>query len=232
VPGITVIIPTLNEAASIGGVIAEIPQPPVTEIIIADSASTDGTPGIARAAGARVITLTERGYGRACAAAAAAADPSSDIIVFMDGDGADRADLIETLIAPIRAGMQDFVLAARTRNLREPGAMSAHQVFAGHALGLAMAAATGQLYTDMCAYRAISRAAFERLPMREMTYGWNIEMQFLAARAKLRIQEIPLPYRRRAGGDSKVAGSLRGTIRASTRILTTFLRVAASRRPA
>ncbi len=231
-PGITVIIPTLNEAASIGGVIAETPRPLVTEIIIADSASTDGTPEIARAAGAKVLTLTARGYGRACAAAAAAADPGSDILVFMDGDGADRADLLETLVAPIRHGTHDFVIAARTKNLRDPGAMSAHQVFAGHALGLAMGLATGTSYTDMCAYRAISRSAFERLAMREMTYGWNIEMQFLAARAKLRIQEIPLPYRRRAGGDSKVAGSLRGTIRASTRILTTFIRVAATRRPA
>jgi len=231
-PGISVIIPTLNEAASIGGVIAEIPKNLVTEIIVADSASTDGTPAVAHAAGAKILTLTERGYGRACATAAAAANPDSDILVFMDGDGADRADLLETLTSPIRASIHDFVLAARTKALREPGAMSPHQVFAGYALGLAMGAATGTRYIDMCAYRAISRAAFQRLPMREMTYGWNIEMQFLAARAKLRIQEIPLPYRRRAGGESKVAGSLRGTIRASTRILTTFIRVAASRRAA
>jgi glycosyltransferase involved in cell wall biosynthesis len=227
--GVSVIIPTLNEAGSIGGVIAEIPINIVHEIIVADSGSTDGTAEIARAAGTRVLSVAERGYGRACAAAAKSADAASEILVFMDGDGADRADMIETLVAPIRAGTHDFVLAARSRALREPGSMSVHQVFAGYALGLAIGAATGTRYRDMCAYRAISRAAFERLAMREMTYGWNIEMQFLAARQKLRILEIPMPYRCRSAGNSKVAGSLRGTVRASTRILTTFIRVATAR---
>jgi glycosyltransferase involved in cell wall biosynthesis len=230
--GVSVIIPTLNEAESIGGVIAELPKSVVAEIIVADSGSTDGTQAIATAAGATVLSLTERGYGRACAAAAKAADPASDILVFMDGDGADRADLIGRLVAPIRAGTHDFVIAARARHLRAPNAMSIHQVFAGHALGLAIYAVTGTRFTDMCAYRAISRAALQALPMREMTYGWNIEMQFLAARAKLRILEIPLPYRCRTGGASKVAGSLRGTIRASTRIVTTFIRVATTARVA
>jgi glycosyltransferase involved in cell wall biosynthesis len=224
-PGITVIIPTLNEADAIKGVVAELPRDIVSEIIVADSGSTDGTADIARAAGAKLLALTERGYGRACAAAAKAADPASDILVFMDGDGADRADLIAQLVAPIRAGAQDFVLAARTKKLRETNAMSVHQVFAGWSLGLAIGAVTGTRYTDMCAFRAIRRDALETLPMREMTYGWNIEMQILAARAGLRILEVPLPYRRRAGGESKVAGSLRGTIRASTRIITTFFRV-------
>jgi glycosyltransferase involved in cell wall biosynthesis len=227
--GVSIIIPTLNEAGSIGGVIAEIPINIVHEIIVADSGSTDGTAEIARAAGTRVLIVAERGYGRACAAAAKSADAASEILVFMDGDGADRADMIETLVAPIRAGTHDFVLAARSRALREPGSMSVHQVFAGYALGLAIGAATGTRYRDMCAYRAISRAAFERLAMREMTYGWNIEMQFLAARQKLRILEIPMPYRCRSAGNSKVAGSLRGTVRASTRILTTFIRVATAR---
>jgi glycosyltransferase involved in cell wall biosynthesis len=228
-PGVCVIIPTLNEAGSIAGVIAELPRQIVGEVIVADSGSTDGTAEIARAAGATVVSLAERGYGRACAAAAKSADAASDILVFMDGDGADRADLIETLVAPIRAGTHDFVLAARSGALREPGAMCVHQVFAGYALGLAIGAVTGTRYTDMCAYRAISRGAFERLAMREMTYGWNIEMQFLAARAKLRVLEIPMPYRCRSAGESKVAGSLRGTMRASTRILTTFIRVATAR---
>jgi glycosyltransferase involved in cell wall biosynthesis len=231
-PGVTVIIPTLDEAEAIAGVIAELPKSVVSEIVVADSGSKDGTADIAREAGARVLALAERGYGRACAAGAEMADPASDILVFMDGDGADRADLIETLIAPIRAGAHDFVLAARAGHLRAPGSMNFHQVFAGHALGFAIGAVTGTRYTDMCAYRAIRRGALQKLAMREMTYGWNIEMQFLAARAGLRILEIPMPYRCRAGGESKVAGSLRGTIRASTRILGTFIRVALSaRRP-
>jgi glycosyltransferase involved in cell wall biosynthesis len=219
----SVIIPTLNEAASIASVIAEIPRNLVQEIIVADSGSRDGTPALARAAGATVLTLTERGYGRACAAGAAAA--TGDIIAFMDGDGADRADLLGTLLAPITHGTQDFVLAARAKPLREPGSMSAHQVFAGHAIGLAVGALTGTRYTDMCAFRAIRRDALARLNLREMTYGWNLEMQIRAAQAGLRILEIPLPYRCRAGGESKVAGSLRGTVRAGTRIIATFLRI-------
>jgi len=223
---IAVIIPTLNEAESIAGVIAEIPKDIGAKIIVADSGSTDGTQAAATAAGARVLK-TERGYGRACAAAAASC-PDCDILVFMDGDGADRADLLLRLTEPIQSEKYDFVIAARARALREPGSMSLHQVLAGHILGFCIGLLTGVRYTDMCAFRAIRRDALEKLNMREMTYGWNIEMQMQAARAGLRVLEIPLPYRRRAGGQSKVAGSLRGTLRASTRIIATFLRVAAA----
>jgi glycosyltransferase involved in cell wall biosynthesis len=228
-PGIAVIIPTLNEAESIAAVIAEIPKHFCSAIIIADSGSTDGTQALATAAGATVLH-TQRGYGRACAAAAADACPDCDILVFMDGDGADRADLLLRLTEPIQSGKYDFVIAARTRALREPGSMSLHQVIAGHVLGYCIGLLTGVRYTDMCAFRAIRRDAFEKLRLREMTYGWNIEMQMQSARRGLRILEIPLPYRRRAGGKSKVAGSLRGTLQASTRIITTFLRVAVTAR--
>jgi glycosyltransferase involved in cell wall biosynthesis len=225
-----VVIPTLNEVSSIGAVIAELPANIVSEIIVADSGSTDGTQDTARAAGARVIDLNERGYGRACAAAVRTCRVDCDIIIFMDGDGADRADLIAHLTDPIMAGTHDFVIAARARALREPGSMSVHQVAAGHVLGFAIGLLTGVRYTDMCAFRAIRRDALEKLGMREMTYGWNIEMQMKAAYAKLRILEIPMPYRCRSGGISKVAGSLKGTLRASSRIITTFFRVAVSLR--
>jgi hypothetical protein len=132
------------------------------------------------------------------------------------------------LVTPIATGAADFVIASRAAELREQGSMSVHQVFAGWLLGLGIGALTGTRYRDMCAYRAISRDALAALDMREMTYGWNIEMQIKAAQAGLRIREIPLPYRCRAGGTSKVAGSLQGTIRASWRILATFVRVARS----
>jgi glycosyltransferase involved in cell wall biosynthesis len=229
-PGIAVIIPTLNEVDAIGKVIAELPKSIVNEIIIADSGSTDGTQAAALAAGARVLELKERGYGRACAAAAEASNPDCDIIVFMDGDGADRADMVERLIAPLQQGSHDFVIAARARQLREPHSMSIHQVASGHILGFAIGVLTGIRYTDMCAFRAIRRDELKRLGMKEMTYGWNIEMQIKAAQRGLRVLEIPLPYRCRAGGDSKVAGSVRGTIRASWRIIVTFIRVISSGR--
>jgi glycosyltransferase involved in cell wall biosynthesis len=222
---VALVIPTLNEAESIGAVVREIPRDIVQEIIIADGGSRDGTGEIAEAAGARVIVPAGRGYGRACFEGAAAA-PERAIIAFMDGDGADRGDLIAALIEPIRAGSHDFVIASRTRGVREKGSMSWHQVLSGYLAGLGIGLLYGQRYTDMCAYRAIRRDCLARLDMREMTYGWNIEMQMKAARAGLRILEIPMPYRCRSGGSSKVAGSLQGSIKAGYRIVATFFRVA------
>lgn len=224
-PRIAVAIPTLNEAESIGAVIAEIPRPAVARIIVADGGSTDDTAVIARRAGAEVIAAG-RGYGRACLAAAAAAD-DADIVVFMDGDGADDPHRIADLVAPIAEGARDFVIGSRVRGRREAGSMGWHQVAAGLAAGWATGLIYGMRYTDMAAFRAIRRDALLALGMREMTYGWNLEMQMRAARAGLRIAEIPVPCRRRIGGTSKVAGSLGGSLRAGSRILTTFARVAA-----
>ena len=225
---VAVVIPTLNEAESIAAVVREIPREHAREILVVDGGSSDGTRELAEAAGARVITPPQRGYGCACAAGSAAASPECEIIAFMDGDGADRGDLLGRLVEPIRRGEYDFVIASRTRGEREPGAMSWHQLLAGSLAGLGMRALYGVRFTDMCAYRAIRRDALQRLAMREMTYGWNIEMQMRAARMRLRILEVPLPYRRRIGGTSKVAGSLRGSLRAAWRIGATFFRVAAA----
>ena len=222
---VAVVIPTLNEASTIGAVIAEIPRTFAANIIVADSGSTDDTRAVARSAGARVIEVGQ-GYGRACAAGAAVAHPSSEIIAFLDGDGADRGDLMAKIVGPILDGSHDFVLASRTRGDRDPGAMLWHQLFVGFAAGWAISALYGTRYSDMCAYRAIRRDALNCLGMRELTYGWNIEMQMRAAQQGLRILEVPLPYRCRAGGQSKVAGSVRGTIRAGGRIIWTFSRVA------
>src|SRR5271156_4626951 len=136
---VAVVIPTLDEAATIGAVIREIPREFSADIIVADSGSTDGTQDAARAAGARVIDAG-RGYGRACALGAAAADPSCRVIAFLDGDGADRGDLMASIAGPVLDGTQDFVLASRTRGEREPGSMLWHQVLAGRAAGWAMGA--------------------------------------------------------------------------------------------
>jgi glycosyltransferase involved in cell wall biosynthesis len=226
---VAAVIPTLNEATTIAGTIAMLPRDTVDEIIVADSSSRDGTAATAKAAGARVVTLAERGYGRACAAGVAAAGEACGIILFLDGDGADRADLADLLVAPIRAGTHDFVIGSRVRGVREPGSMSWHQVLAGRLAGWLMSRLYGVRYSDMCAYRAIRRDALARLGMREMGYGWNIEMQMKAARAGLRILELPVPYRCRAGGNSKVAGTLGGSIRAGWRIALTIGRIALDR---
>lgn len=221
---VAVVIPTLNEGETIAAVVADLPRDLVGDIIVADGGSRDDTCAQAIAAGARIIHAGS-GYGRACAAGAAAAEAHCNIIAFLDGDGADRADLLELLVAPIQIGDCDFVLASRTRGEREPGSMLWHQVLAGRLIGIVTGARYGVAYSDMCAFRAIRRDALEQLRLTEMTYGWNAEMQMRAAALGLRIREIPMPYRRRAGGHSKVAGTLRGSIRAAGRILMTVWRV-------
>lgn len=225
---VAVVIPTWNERDAIGPVVREVLDQGVGEVIVADGGSTDGTADRARAAGARVVDAG-RGYGRACALGAAAASSGCDVIAFMDGDGADCADQLGRLAGPVLAGTQDFTIASRTRGQREPGSMHWHQVLAGALAERLMGALYGVRYTDMCAFRVIRRDALVRLGMAEMTYGWNVEMQMKAARARLRILELPVPYRRRAAGSSKVAGSLLGTLRASGKIVSTFARVAAMR---
>ncbi len=222
---VAVVIPTWNEAGAIGAVVRDVLAQGVGEVIVSDGGSQDGTQTVAREAGATVLDAG-RGYGRACALGAERARAECDVVAFMDGDGADRPDQLERLAEPVLAGDFDFVIASRTRGEREPGSMSWHQVAAGAVAGRLMGALYGARYTDMCAYRVISRATLAGLGMREMTYGWNIEMQMKAARARLRILELPVPYRRRAAGVSKVAGSLKGTLRASVKIVSTFGRVA------
>jgi glycosyltransferase involved in cell wall biosynthesis len=224
-PGsVTVIIPTFNEAESIGPMLAELPRAIVGRVIVVDGGSSDGTQDIARRAGAEVIGVG-RGYGLACLKGAQAAG-THDIIVYMDGDGADDPGAIAALVEPIRSGACDFVIASRARGAREPGSMAWHQLLAGHAAGLLTRMLYGVRYTDMCAFRAIRRDTLLDLGMRELTYGWNLEMQMRAARAHLRVLELPVGYRRRIGGQSKVAGNLRGSIKAGWKIMTTFARVA------
>jgi glycosyltransferase involved in cell wall biosynthesis len=222
--GVTVVIPTFNEAESVATVVAELPRNVVSRIIVADGGSDDGTPDLARAAGAEVVAVG-CGYGLACLAGAQAAN-AGDVIVFMDGDGADDPGSIAAIIAPIERGDYDFVITSRARGVREPGSMAAHQILAGHAAGLLTQLLYGVRYTDMSAFRAIRRETLLRLGMRELTYGWNLEMQMRVARAGLRVLELPVGYRRRLGGESKVAGSLRGSLKAGAKIMSTFARVA------
>jgi glycosyltransferase involved in cell wall biosynthesis len=219
-----VVIPTFNEAESIASVIAELPRDVVKHVIVADGGSTDDTQQRARNAGAEVLTVG-RGYGLACLAGTQAAE-DYDIVVFMDGDGADDPAAIAWLVEPIRSGDYDFVIASRVRGKREPGSMAAHQLLAGLIIGRLTGLLYGVRYTDMCAFRAIRRDTVLKLGMREMTYGWNLEMQMRTARAGLRILEVPVGYRNRIGGESKVAGSLRGSVKAGYKIISTFARVA------
>jgi glycosyltransferase involved in cell wall biosynthesis len=222
--GVAVIIPTFNEAASIGAVVAALPRDIAGRVIVVDGGSADGTADVARRAGAEVVAVG-RGYGRACLAGAQAA-ADADIIVFMDGDGADDPTAIAEMVAGIASGRYDFVIGSRARGKREKGSMASHQILAGRIAGALIRLLYGVRYTDMCAYRAIRRDTLLALGMRELSYGWNLEMQMRVARLGLRVLELPVAYRRRSGGESKVAGNLRGSVQAGLRIVATFARVA------
>ena len=223
---ISVVIPALNEEEPIAQVVCEVAATKLPhEIIVVDNDSTDRTAERARHAGARVIS-TRRGYGRACAAGVAAVSDKCELIVLLDGDGSDVPQFIPALVKPIVDGTHDFVIGSRTRGKREPGSMNAQQIFAGYLAGFLIRALYGVRYTDMSPFRAIRRDALQKLGMQEETYGWNLEMQMKAARAGLRILEIPVDHRCRTGGMSKVSGTLRGTFVASFRIIATFLKIA------
>lgn len=227
---ISVIIPALNEEEPIAAVVRDclttgLPH----EIIVVDNGSSDKTAQRAQSAGAKVVPEPTPGYGRACAAGIRALSAECDIVVFLDGDGSDCPEFMPQLVDPIRRGEQEFVIGSRTRGKRDPGSMNFQQVFAGRVAGWLLRLLYGVGYSDMCPFRAISRSALDRLGMKEPTYGWNLEMQMRAARARLRILEVPVNHRCRTGGESKVSGTFRGTFVAGARIVATLFRVAFER---
>jgi glycosyltransferase involved in cell wall biosynthesis len=227
-PSISIIIPALNEAESIGQVVSEMPWNLIAECIVVDNGSTDRTASIAANAGARVIQ-SPRGYGAACLAGSKSALPTSTILVYIDGDGSDVIADLPRLTSPIQNGEADFVIGSRNRGTREPGSMLGSQIFAGRFVGVLLRLLGKGNYTDMGPFRAIRRTSLEQLQMSELTYGWNLEMQIKAAQHHLRILEIPVDYRKRIGGVSKVSGDFKASFRAGVRILAVLFRVGFSR---
>ena len=221
---VDVIIPALNEAGNIGDLVCEVLTQSVNQVIVVDNHSTDGTAEIARGAGARVITESKSGYGYACAAGVAASE--ADVLIFLDGDFSFLPSEMPRLLAPIAENLADLVLGSRELGQIEPGSMPFQQRF-GNAL---IAGLTRALYhlplTDLGPYRAVRRDLVLSIDMREMTYGWHTEMIVKAARRHARIIEVPVSYRSRRAGQSKVSGTLRGTILAGYRLLSVTLRYA------
>ena len=230
-PQTSIIIPALNEAAIIGAVVRRLcdcqslQDAGITDIVVVDNGSTDDTSAVARAAGARVVWEPRRGYGRACLSGVYAS-PFADIIVQMDGDGSDVPDDITRVWEPVYQGTADLVMGSRTRGNYEPGALTPQQI-AGNAVGASlMRLLYGVRLSDIGPLRAIRRDTLLRMQMAEMTYGWSAEMLVKAGRLGLHIVEVPVDYRRRGGGTSKVAGTFIGTVKASQAILSTITRYA------
>lgn len=219
---ISVIIPALDEAESLGRVLRDIPADFGAEILVVDGGSQDDTVAIAKAAGARVLHEPKRGYGMACAAGVAKA--SGESLIFMDADGADDPLFLPQLASPLQTGDSDLVLGSRLVGGVAQGAMPWHQ-YVGNWLSAKLIRGLYALpVTDLSPFRAVNRQKLHTLQMQEMTYGWPTEMIVKAARNGWRIREIPVVYRPRLGGKSKISGTLRGTILATYFILRTIFK--------
>ncbi len=219
---ITVVIPALNEEAAITGVIARIPDW-VGRIVVVDNGSTDRTTAVARAAGAVVVSEPRRGYGRACLTGiiAAEGDPylRPDVLVFLDADGSDFPEQMDRIVDPLADGRADLVIGSRTRGKLSRGAMTAPQRFGNMLAPVLIRWLWGARYTDLGPFRAIRVSSLRALRMDDNTYGWTIQMQIRAARLDLRTLEVPVDYGPRRAGKSKISGSIRGVVKAGTKIL-------------
>lgn len=227
-PKIDVIIPAFNEEEAIGKVLKAIPKSLVREVIVCDNNSTDKTAEVAAANGATVLLEKERGYGNACLKGirylkAKAEQP--DIIVFMDGDYADVPEEMTELVYPIIHENKDLVVGSRVLGNLEKGALTFPQRFGNRLAASLIALLYGYHFTDLGPFRAIRFSSLVAMDMKDKTFGWTVEMQVKAAKMKLNVEELAVSYRRRAGGKSKVSGTIRGTLLAGYKILWTIFKL-------
>jgi glycosyltransferase involved in cell wall biosynthesis len=219
---VSVVIPTHNEAQSIARVLADLPANIVTEVLVVDSNSSDGTPEIAAKMGARVLHEPRRGYGRACLTGLAAAT-NPDVVVFLDGDYSDRPAELPILLAPITEGRADITLGSRLQSGRSAGALPWHQVFGNRLAAGLIGLLYGLRLTDLGPFRAARADVLRRIELKENTYGWAVEIILKGTLRGFRIVEVPVSYYPRIG-KSKISGTLRGTVGAAWFILSLIVR--------
>ncbi len=225
---VSVIIPALNEEKSIGLVANDLKKVAAQarlklEIIVCDNGSSDATAAVSEKAGCIVVHEAERGYGAACLRALKEVSPKADCILFIDADYSDYPEEFPALVNPVLAGDADLVIGSRklAGAVRERGALTAQQRFGNWLATFLIRLFFKQRYTDLGPFRAVSRAALQRIQMADRNFGWTVEMQIRAAKLKLRTLEIPVSYRKRIGV-SKISGTVKGTIVAGYIILRTI----------
>lgn len=219
---VSVIIPTRSEAQAIGRVIADIPADLVTEVIVVDNNSTDGTPEIAAHAGARVITESRRGYGQACLTGIANAN-APDVVVFVDGDYSDRPVELPLLLAPIAEGRAEIVIGSRLAGPRTPGALPWHSRLGNWLAASLITNLYGIKISDLGPFRAARADVLRAVELEETTYGWAVELILKGAAQGFRIVEVPVSYHPRIG-KSKISGTFKGTVGATWFILSGIAR--------
>lgn len=224
---IDVLIPAFNEEASLPLVLAAIPKEWVRQVIVCDNGSADRTAQVARQSGAIVVEAPRRGYGSACLAGMAflkslPAAEQPEIVVFLDGDYSDYPEDLPEVAGPVLNGEKDLVIGSRTLGRLKPGAMSPPQRFGNWLAPLLIRLLFGYRFTDLGPFRAIRWTALLALDMQDTNYGWTVEMQVRAAQERLRCAEVPVRYRKRAGGRSKVSGTVKGVVLAGWKILWTI----------
>ncbi len=223
-PPVIVIIPAFNEAKSIDKVIAEIPKDLVVEVVVVNNNSRDETSKVAQNAGATVIDQPQQGYGFACLKGIEYAKTKNPaIIVFLDADYSDYPEEMRDLVKPIIEQDFDMVIGSRALGNRQRGSMTPQQVFGNWLATWLLKLIYGVQYSDLGPFRAIKMDKLLALNMQDTTYGWTVEMQLKAAKMKLKSCEIPVNYRKRVG-KSKISGTIKGTILAGYKIITTIFK--------
>jgi glycosyltransferase involved in cell wall biosynthesis len=217
------IIPALDEESAIGPLLAAIDRSVVRDVIVGDNGSRDATADVARAGGAVVVHVAERGYGAACAGALTQLAPDVDIVLFMDADGSDDPAEIPLLLAPIQQNEADLVIGSRALGTIEAGALTPQQRFGNWLATRLIALIYRHRYSDLGPFRAIRRELLDTITMRDRRYGWTVEMQVRALQLRARVLEVPVRYRRRVG-KSKISGTVTGVIKAGWWILYTIFK--------
>lgn len=226
---VDVIIPVINEEASIGLVVKDIPKNLVRTIIVCDNGSADNTAAVASSAGATVVYQPRKGYGSACLKGmefigAMKEEEQPDIVVFMDGDYSDYPEELPALLTPILENDIDMVIGSRALGNLEPGSMTVPQVFGNWLATNLLKLFYNYHFTDLGPFRAIRWPVLKNLGMQDPDFGWTVEMQIRAAKQQLKTTEVPVNYRKRVGV-SKVSGTVKGTFLAGHKILWTLFKL-------